>query len=109
MIYINHIKGYLLKIKTIHLLIKKIVEEGTSHSYTLLHIKTKKKQAITMQNMLNHSITIENNSCKHAHEVLFGDFLQNKKECHICKSIQLSIFSDLSNAAKYSQHNIQAK
>jgi len=109
MIYNNHIKGYLLKIKNIHLLIKRIVEEGTSHTYTLLHIETKRKQPITILNMLDYSITIESNACKHTNKVLFGNFLQNKKECSVCRSIQLSVFVDLPDAAKYSQHNIQAK
>ena len=37
-LYTNHIKGDILKKKNIRTLIKKIVEEGTSHPYTLLCI-----------------------------------------------------------------------
>jgi hypothetical protein len=109
MTYNNHIKGYLLKNKNIHSLIKKIVEEGTSHAYTILHVQTNDMQTLTLQNTMEQSIHIEHNTCGHKYEILFGDFLQSKKVCKVCTSTLITGLSDQQAAIKYSQHNTHAK
>ncbi len=108
MTYINHIKGYLLK-KNIHSLIKKIVEEGTSHACTLLHIQNNHKQKLTLQNTIEQNIQIKHNTCRHTYDILFSDFLQSKKVCNVCTSTITTGLSAQEDAVNYSQHNTQAK
>lgn len=98
-----------MKKKDIHTLTKKIVEEGTSHAYTLLRIQANDKQTTTIQNAMKQSILIENNTCGHSYEILFGDFIQSKKVCKVCTSAIITALSDQQAAIKYSQHNTQAK
>ena len=109
MTYNNYIKGYLLKKKNIHTLIKKIVEEGTAHAYTLLHIQTNDNQRLTFQNTMEKNILIEHKECGHKYEILFGNFLQNKKVCKVCTATVISGFSAQQSDIKYSQHNTHAK
>ena len=109
MTYNNHIKGYLLDNKNIHSLIKKIVKEGTSHAYTLLHIQTNDKQRLTLQNVMEQTILIEHNTCGHKSEIIFGDFLQSKKVCKVCISTVIIGLSEQQAAINYSQHNTHAK
>ena len=107
--YYNHIKGYLLKMKNIHRLMKKIVEEGTLHTYSPLLIQTNDKQTLTLQNAMEQTILIEHKVCGHKYEILFSDFLQSKKVCKVCASAVITGLSDQQAAIKYSQHNTQAK
>jgi len=109
MIINTHIKGYLLKNKNIHTLMKKIVEEGTAHAYTLLHIQTNDNQRLTIQNTMEQNVLIEHKECEHKYKILFGDFLQSKKLCKVCISSVITGLLDQQAAIKYSQHNTQAK
>ena len=98
-----------MKNKNIHSLIKKIVEDGTSHAYTILHVQTNDMQTLTLQNAMEQSIHIEHNTCGHKYEILFGDFLQSKKVCKVCISTLITGLSDQQASIKYSQHNTHAK
>lgn len=81
---------------------KKIVEEGTAHAYTLLHTQANDKQTTNIQNAMKQSILIEDNACGHCYEIRFGDFLQSNKVCKVCTSAIITALSDQQAAIKYS-------
>ena len=108
-IHNNHIKGYSLRETDIRTLFRKIVEIGTSHTFTLLYIPTNNKKTSTLQNAMQQNIIVKNTLCGHTYEISFNDFLQSNKICKVCTLSEIAESSTHKVVNKYSQHNIQAK
>jgi len=69
---------------------QKMVEEGTLHTYALLHINIKNDCILLLNNIMEQQIYIMCNTCQYKYEIMFGDFLTREKSCIMCSSIKNS-------------------
>jgi hypothetical protein len=88
--------------------IKRIVEDGTDDSYTLLSLDKPIDASLTMQKSMQEIIHVQHNTCKHSFKITLDAFIKSNKSCKICLPTKMCAITDRNTVINNSQHNSQA-
>jgi len=88
--------------------IKRIVEDGTDYSYTLLSLDKPIDASLALQKSMQEIIHVQHNTCNHSFKITLDAFIKSNKSCKTCLSTKVCAISDGNTVINNSQHNTQA-